>query len=238
MRNTAVFLLLLSGSLGAQTPYSGVVTDSAGRPLDKVAVGPAPSPESGARPAWVQGPGDGTFRGHTFSPRLVFRRRSMEAVVVTPAENLRIRMRPAPPAPFPRCLTGWEPAGSLFGFPAAPETPLTLDVDYGAKAYSIKLGGARHTIRHGFGVLWSEGWPFPEWVQSAIHYDEKTFLSNGVQITTARGLLPGGVIWRFVGRFGETAEYLTTDPEAAAKLDAILDSLCLYFKGTPSQPPR
>jgi hypothetical protein len=173
-------------------------------------------------------PDGGVYEGYTSSSILVFRRLGYRSVVVKPAEGLRIEMEPVSPWPFKTCPRKWNTGGSvIFQFPGrGPDWPFR-DVDYSGSNYIVKTRSGDHYLRHGYGPLWSGGTPSNYLIHPSTKYEEQTYSFGESQIAAARGRLADGTIWRFLGRFAETASYETKDPEAAKQLDAILDGVCL-----------
>ena len=57
----------------------------------------------------------------------------------------------------------------------------------------------------------------------SVKYEEVTFDWGGVTIIDARGQLPNGNRWRYLGMFGESASYSDMDEATAKILDRFLD---------------
>ena len=91
----------------------------------------------------------------------------------------------------------------------------------------MKTATGTHYLTHGYGPKWSSGIPPERQLAESIHYDETTFAGPISNITAARGTMPDGTKWRYLGTFGESIFYQTKDPAAAVKLDAIMDRVCL-----------
>lgn len=67
----------------------------------------------------------------------------------------------------------------------------------------------------------------------SVEYEETTYDFEGLPIIDARGQLPDGQWWRYLGKFGESASYSGVDPAAAKVLDTVLDGACA--KPRPNQ---
>jgi len=207
-----------------QTRVSGIVVDQHGQPLDNV-IG---TPFIGYERQMALIGANGTFEGKTTSPQIVFRRHGYRAVVVKPAANMRIVMYTANPPPFQTCPDGHKTKFSrTFQFPTGYYDRSLRDVDYSVEIYAVNTSSGKNFLRHGGGPTWSDGAPEAYRVSPSIRYEERTYAFGPFQITDANGTLADGTHWRLLGRFGETAEYKTKDPEAAKKFDTILDSACL-----------
>ncbi len=84
---------------------------------------------------------------------------------------------------------------------------------------------------HGSGPLWSFGTPSDRDVWGSAKYEEVTYDVGGLTVIDARGQLPNGNRWRYLGKFGESASYSGIDGATAKILDQFLDGACL--KSTP-----
>jgi hypothetical protein len=117
----------------------------------------------------------------------------------------------------------WLPVGEEFE--AGENQP---DSDYSMRLHSLKIGGQRKWIRHGLGALWGLGIPFGNEVHRSVKYSETHYRVGGAYVTDARGEYANGKRWRFVGMFGESADYRDMEPEIAEKFDRVLDGVCMF----------
>ncbi len=64
-------------------------------------------------------------------------------------------------------------------------------------------------------------------VWQSVGYNETTFEDGKISIVDARGRLPNRNLWRFLGKFGESADYSNVDEATAKILDQVLDGACV-----------
>jgi hypothetical protein len=125
---------------------------------------------------------------------------------------------------------GSKPIGGLLGFPkmqGVKASPEGRDVDYGMRYYYVKTRRGPKGIMHGFGPTWSWGMPSDNDVSRSVQYEEVAYDAGGITIIDARGQLPNGNRWRYLGMFGESASYDDIDEATAKVLDRFLDGACL-----------
>jgi hypothetical protein len=199
------------------TAVSALVVDDNGAPLEGVLVAGIDTDR------WAVTAADGRFQGSSSSPRLAFRRAGYQTVIVKPAEGMVIVLPPAAAPAIPRCRWRRNPAGTRFELPDG-ESQAFRDIDYNGRAYTVKTGTGTHSLDHGYGPMWSSGTPSEVRLRNSIVYEEARYKDG---VTKARGTLPDGTRWRFLGLFGETISYATKDAGAARKLDAIFDAACV-----------
>lgn len=193
----------------AALPFSALVVDENGEPLEDVWVLPAEGQlTTGA---------NGRVAGRTTSPLLAFRKREYQAVIVAPREGFTVVMRrTGPELPLPRC--GKPGDGWTFQVRGAGPGREFHDIDYRGRSYRVKTRSGWHSLRHGRGPLWSFGAPSGRYLEQAVEYEERSF----GDITAARGVLRDGTRWRYLGVFGESVGY-----ETARRLDLWMDRVCV-----------
>lgn len=136
---------------------------------------------------------------------------------------------------FPTCSTsvqyvgtsGW---GASFQFHVMPGVNVSgqgQDIDYGARGYYVDTPQGPKGIRHGSGPMWSFGTPPDRDVWRSVKYEEVVHDVGGLTIIDARGQLPNGDRWRYLGKFGESASYSDVDEATAEILDKFLDGACI-----------
>lgn len=197
MRGAVVFLLLGLAALGEVR-----AVDEAGQPVKNVQV-----ERTGLRAA-VRAPG-------------------YETKIVEPGFDGTVVLRKAGLPPLPRCQKNWD--DTVFVLPEVEGASRAPDVDYQMRVYVVRTATGKHFLRHGWGPTWSTGIPMADQLRASGEYEEKSYRLDTMdaRLTIARGRTTGGKIWRLVGVFGETIDYETTDPEAARRLDEILDRVCV-----------
>lgn len=218
--------LLLLGALSAwtgiaQSPVSVLVVDVKGQPLQDVWVDGLTTP-----PLKVVTLSTGSIEGTAVSRRVAFRKYGFQTAIIPPQTGVTLNLHPAERSPIPRC-TGRTNRATRFHLPKAKKPAKQTDIDYQSNHYAVQTKTGKHYLRHGRGSMWSYGFPTSSQFITSTDYHEESFFENGLHITQARGRSGKGAYWRFLGVFGETIDYETTDPEAVSQLDAIFDSVCL-----------
>jgi hypothetical protein len=232
---------VMAGSTGAQTyrdlllpearHINGTVVDHEGKP-----VGEARIDHSNDRQLVHQTDSQGTFAFDTRAPSLVVRKAGFRSALIQTraATEVQITLQTSTSQSFPNCsdtrrfdsLEGW---GASFWFPKIPGVKASRqgrDIDYGIRSYFVKTKQDPKGIRHGSGSLWGFGIPSNLDVWQSARYEETTFNSGDLTIVDARGQLPNGNRWRYLGKFGESAEYSNVDKATAKVLDQVLDGAC------------
>lgn len=60
----------------------------------------------------------------------------------------------------------------------------------------------------------------------SVNYEEIAYDIGGLTIIDARGQLPNGQRWRYLGKFDESASYSDIEEVTAKTLDRFLDGAC------------
>ena len=219
LRSAIVEWMLISAALAqpASQPFQldGIVVDQNGHPVAGVWLG-----HTGNRkfPDAHETDRNGRFSLRTRAPRIVFRKPGFqsEAFTARTAADLRISLtRLNETRKFPSC-----PGVDLFSKPSEftfkiPPVPLEFQHGQGRPGFS-------HGNGYGYGLP-----PDPYVWQSTI-YEEMIYSGERKAfVVDARGLLPNGNRWRFLGTAGESAFYLNINETAARELDRILDRACI-----------
>lgn len=247
MRKIVSLALVLTYILGAQAwkyrlagpiAFSGTVVDENGKPLPNARID-----HTGEIPAVLhQTDAQGTFDFQTIAPSVVFRKEGYQSVFTrTDSGILHIVMRDSTPSEFPNCpvttaVDSIEARGVFFAFPrisgVAPSAQ-GHDVDYGVRGYFVGNGKDARGVQHGSGPMWSFGLPLDADVWRSVQYQEATYKKNVFIITAARGQFSDGKRWRYLGMFGETADYSDVEPATAGILDKFMDGAC--WKRAPAK---
>jgi hypothetical protein len=211
----------------------GVVVETDGRPV----VG-ATIDHTNDRRRVHQTDSDGRFILDTRAPALVVRKPGFQSELIRTqdATELRIVLRRRTQGhSLPPCgnggryegIKGW---GALLRFPIIPGVKASRqgrDIDYGIRFYYIKTNDGSKGIRHGSGPMWGFGIPSDLDVWQTVKFAETSSVAEGQTITDARGRFANGRWWRFLGRFGESADYSGVDTATAKILDKVIDGACL-----------
>ncbi|HEU5350129.1 MAG TPA: carboxypeptidase-like regulatory domain-containing protein [Terracidiphilus sp.] len=209
---------------------SGVVVDAAGKPVAGAMV------IHDGMSKFVETDANGRFALDTRAPAVVIEKAGYHGkrVEVLGAREIRVTLESFS-KPFPVCeetasrvgIAGYESSGFYFErIPGIKASRLMSDVDYVARWYSIKVSGKKYAVRQGTGALWGFGEPEDERVWQSVQFDEVVYDVGGADIVDARGTMPDGTQWRYLGSFNVSADYEDVPPEAAAMLDKLLDSGC------------
>ena len=102
------------------------------------------------------------------------------------------------------------------------------DVDYGAESFRVKTAKGWSWILHGGGPTWSSGVPENQLICSSTQFQEQVEdLPGRSPLVSARGIAADRTFWRYLGTFGESADYQNVDQATAALLDEVLDGVCI-----------
>jgi hypothetical protein len=216
---------------------TGVVIDPDGKPV----VG-ARIDHTNQRSQAYQTDSEGRFELETTAPILVVRKAGFRSELVRTQDTTEARVtlqKLSGNRLFPTCsntgqydgIQGW---GASFEFPTISDvkaSPQGQDIDYGARSYYVETKAGPKGIMHGSGPTWSFGTPLDRDVWRSAKYEEVSYDAGGLTIIDARGQLPNGTRWRYLGKFGESASYSGVDDATAKILDQFLDGACL--KSTP-----
>jgi hypothetical protein len=211
---------------------TGIVADSEGKPIASAQI----DHSNDLRKAH-QTDANGRFELDTRAPIFVIRKPGYrsEFVHTQEAEEIRITLQqPGNKRTFPSCsksgsyigIDGWQ---STFRFPRVSDVKVGRqgrDIDYGARNYYIETETGPKGIMHGSGPMWSLGTPLDRDVWRSIKYEEITYKFGNATIIDARGQVPNGQRWRYLGMLGESASYSDVDEATAKVLDNFLDGVC------------
>ena len=234
---TLASMFAQTGLLFAQARHvSGVVIDPEGKPVAEAWID-----HTGFHPRFraFRTDSEGRFTLDTKAPVVVIRKAGFRSELLrTPdAFEVRITLRKAvgiralQVCSYCKTCEGLEGWGAWFFFPMSPEVtagPQSFGSPHdGVRGYYVDTKQGRKSIGHGARPLWSDGTPLDEDVWRSVEYQETAFEFRGVTIIDARGRLPNGKWWRYLGRPGESADYSDVDEAAARILDRVLDGVCL-----------
>jgi hypothetical protein len=244
MWKTALGIILASGLTHAQTfrdlllPESqhlaGVVVDQEGNPVADARID-----HSNDLPYAHQTDSEGRFALVTRAPIIVVRKAGFRSELVRTQAQAELRItlqKPNERRTFPVCskigkFEGIEGWGASFQFPrvsGVKTSQQVRDIDYGARSYYVHTKDGAKGISHGSGPNWSYGMPSDLDVWRSTTYEETTFdLGRSTIIMDARGQLPTGKRWRYLGKFGESASYSDVDEATAKMLDQVMDGACM-----------
>lgn len=214
---------------------SGVVSDSAGRPINGASI-----QHLGRMINDGVTDSSGHFELSTRVPAFVIRKIGYESAFVRTesAHSIQIMLKQTG-AKIPACSStsvcttvGWGTVFCLANVDGVKVSDQINDIDYGNRIYSVKSEHGHQAMSHGGGPMWGFGRPFDEDVWSSTEYSEKTYRYDSDFIDTnfvtdAKGKTKAAKYWRFVGRFGESATYHDVDEESALMFDRVLDGICV-----------
>lgn len=211
---------------------AGIVVDSEGKPVANANID-----HSNDRPQEHRTDTTGRFELDTRAPILVVRKPGYRSELVHTqyAAEMRLTLKKAGEERiFPTCskagsyigIDGWEATFQFRRISHVKASRQGQDIDYGARGYYIETKSGRKGIRHGSGLMWSFGRPPDHDAWRSVKYEEVTYDFEGLAIIDARGQLPNGQWWRYLGKFGESASYSDVDDVTAKVLDKFLDGAC------------
>lgn len=202
---------------------AGTVVDLAGRPVAGARIDHSDSPRQ-----THQTDAAGRFELSTRAPVLVIRKPGYRSGLVRTrdADEPAITLRPLESMSWP-CRLASTPA-TRESCRTAPHPSIPTYDPRCAQARKtgvfIQTKSGPKGIRHGSGPMWSLGTPRDREVWRSVEFEEVTYDFEGQTIIDARGQLPDGQWWRYLGMFGESASYSVVDPAAAKVLDKVLDA--------------
>jgi hypothetical protein len=217
----------------------GIVADSDGKPVAEARIDHAND-----RRQAHQTDSEGRFELDTDAPSVVISKAGFRSELVRTQDQAEVQVtlqRLTVKQTFPSCsntiphvgIDGW---GARFEFPVTSGITASRqgqDVDYGVRSYYVDTKSGPKGIRHGSGPMWSFGLPNDQGVWRSVKFQEIAYDFRGLMILDARGQLPNGDYWRYLGKFGESASYFDADQDTANVLDKFLDGACLTPKSRP-----
>jgi hypothetical protein len=211
----------------------GTVVDSEGKPIAEARID-----HSNDRRQIHQTDSGGRFKLDTRAPTFVVRKTGFRSELVRTQDATEPRVtlqKLSEKRPFPTCsntgtydgIDGW---GATIQFPRDADVKAARqiqDIDHGVRSYYVDTESGSKGARHGSGPMWSFGTPLDRDVWRSVGYEEIAYDVGGQTIVDARGQLPNGQRWRYLGKFGESASYTDVDEATAKTLDRFLDGACL-----------
>jgi hypothetical protein len=210
----------------------GTVVEADGRPVTGATID-----HTNDRRRVHQTDSDGRFILDTRAPAFVVSKPGFQSDLIRTQDAAEVRVvlhKLTQDRVLPPCVNGGRYEGikgwdALLQFPRIPGVKASRqgrDIDYGVRVYFIKTNEGRKGIRHGSGPMWGVGIPSDLDVWRSIRFEETTFVAGGWTITDARGQFANGHWWRYLGRFGESADYSDVGEVTAKILDKVLDGAC------------
>ena len=184
----------------------------------------------------------GRFELDTRAPILVIRKSGYRSELVHTRDAIEKKItlqQYGEKRAFPTCLKtlktksyvgieGWGGGFQFLRMSGVKVSRQGQDIDYGARDYYLDTKSRPKRIMHGSGFNWSLGLPSSQNVWRSVKYEEITYDFFGeLMIIDARGQLPNGRRWRYLGKIGESASYSDVDEATAKVLDKFLDGACL-----------
>ena len=216
--------------LPAAQQVSGVVVDSAGKPV----AGAHIDHSDVTKQEQLFTDEQGRFRFQTRAPAMVVRKLGFDGKLVRTgnARALRIVLDPETRS-MPACTSkceGLKSSGSAFCLPATSGFTVSAPGTYFdsvMRVFTLPTRDGQREILVGSGPTWSSGIPYTGDVWESSDYHERAYRMGDSDVVDARGKSPAGKLWRFLGRFGESASYYEADAASAAVLDRVLDGVCV-----------
>jgi hypothetical protein len=213
----------------AQT-IAGIVVDADGKPVAGAHIDHSDVREQESLFTDDQG----RFQVRTRAPAVVVRKLGFDGALIKTGTvgPLRIELHAATgsiPACHEKC-EGLASAKSMFCFPAVAGVEVHGQGRMGestSRAFLVATHDGPREILLGSGPMWSLGIPYTGDVWESTEYSEKSFAIGDSEIIDARGKTLDGKLWRYLGRFGESASYYEVDARDAALADRFLDGACI-----------
>jgi hypothetical protein len=181
---------------------------------------------------------EGRFQVRTRAPAVVVRKLGFDGALIRTGGvgPLRVVLHAATgsiPACRDKCV-GLANAKSMFCFPAVEGVEIHGQGRMGestSRAFLVATRDGPREILLGSGPMWSLGIPYTGDVWESTEYSEKSFAIDDSEIIDARGKTVDGKLWRYLGRFGESASYYEVDARDAGLADRFLDGACVGKAG-------
>ena len=222
--------LPLAQSLLAQSPmtlpYTGTVTDAAGKPLAGVRVfgglGDDTTTDTGGRYTLPKPLDLVRFSLAGYRPvTKVFS--ALNAPVILQAAMERTRT-------LPKCSEIVKKDKRQADLSLRMSLPRDMKIKTGADVDYRMLAVGYHVdwMVIGSGVNWSVGLPAPKLWKQLVTSEERDITVDDPQVTITdyTGMLNDGSHFRFIGTLGQSISYTEATVDSAAYFDSLLDTLC------------
>jgi hypothetical protein len=228
LRAVALIAALLPLAQSPMTlPYTGTVTDAAGKPLPGVRV--------------IAGPSDDTHTdasGHftLTKPRDLVRfslagYRPVTKLLSSLTAPLILQPAPERPHALPACPDAVKidkrQANMSLRMPLSRFAKIKMGAD--AEYHILAIGYHVDWMVHGSGAQWSYGVPELKWWKKLVTVEERDIIVDdapSVSIADYSGMLQDGSHFRFVGMLDESISYVDATIDSAANFDGLLETLC------------
>jgi hypothetical protein len=208
-------------------PFTGTVTDAAGKPLDGVRVNSAPFEDTHTDTTGhytLAKPGD-LIRFSLASYRPVTK---LFSRLTTP---LIMQLASERPRALLECPEAVKKDKRQADMSLRVSLPREAKIKAGADADNHMLAVGFHVdwMVHGSGAQWSSGLPDLKLWKQLVTSEERDITvaaDPGVTIADYSGLLQNGSHFRFIGMLGQTISYTDASVDSAAYFDGLLETLC------------
>ena len=211
-------------------PVSAIVVDAAGQPV----AGAHADHSDVAEQERLFTDEKGRLQLRTRAPAIVVRKLGFDGQLIRtdttgPMRIVLHRAAASLPACKAACL-GLSSPYSRLCFPSIPGIEVSEQAGVGnsvSREFLVPTRDGPREILLGGGPAWSLGVPFTSDIWESAEYSEKSYTFDGSQIIDARGKTSAGKLWRYLGRFGESASYYEVDKRDAALPDRFMDGVCI-----------
>jgi len=211
-------------------PVSAIVVDSAGKPI----AGAHIDHSDVAEQERLFTDEKGRVQVRTRAPAFVVRKLGYDGRLIRTddAGPLRVVLQRASSS-LPACkgtCVGLKSPYSRLCFPSIPGIEVSDQAAIGnsvSREFMVPTRDGPREILLGSGPAWSLGVPFTSDIWESAQYSERAYTFDDSQIIDARGKTSAGKLWRYLGRFGESASYYEVDERDAALADRFLDGVCI-----------
>jgi hypothetical protein len=227
LRAVALIAALLPLAQSPMTmPYTGTVTDAAGKPIAGVRVNSWPSDDTHT---------DASGHYTLTKPRDLVRFSLAGYRPVTKTVNsltAPVVMQPASDRPhaLSDCSEAVKKDKRQADLSLRVSLPRDVKIKAGADADSHVLAVGYHVdwMVHGSGAHWSYGMPeLKQWKQFVTFEEHDITIDDPtVTISDYSGMLQDGSHYRFIGVLGESISYVDASVDSANYFDSLLETLC------------
>ena len=224
--------------------FRGTVVDPEGKPIAGATVGSRmvvldwssfSEPARANMKAVTPTNDTGDFTLSASSPCVLVRKIGYRSYRIKASDRMPVTivMQPIPKQNIPACEsrscpTMAFPGGLCLGKPEGLKViGPTSDIDYTMQSLAFRTPAGWRGIRHGVGGMWSFGVPTGPETCSSSDFEETAYEADGFPVVDARGKAPDGTLWRYLGMFGDSADYGKVDEKTAKILNRVLDRTCI-----------
>jgi hypothetical protein len=132
---------------------------------------------------------------------------------------------------IPPCAES-SPANKLIGgqlkllIPKGVIVRRAADADYESYSVGYRMGKKIYWLSGIYGPHATDGTVPKQMLEKSVEVESRTWKRDYVDGVDAKGKLPNGNLWRYIGQISESVTYENVPAEAASFFDRILNKVC------------